>query len=197
MCVQIGQGSYAYDTACSSSAPSSLAPSFLNKCPPCSLLLFGPSCLSSSCLSNALLQLEGYSSRNTRNASKRFLRRLYCLKGRQGHPLCATRLAPTPPGAALFTHAFDLAGHYSVQVVHFHLQRKLGYYLIQTYIPLIMVVVLSQVSFWINKESVPARTVAGTAPLPPLDVYRSCLTLLFFFMCISPTLVSLQGSQQC
>ncbi|XP_033948435.1 gamma-aminobutyric acid receptor subunit alpha-6a isoform X2 [Pseudochaenichthys georgianus] len=52
-------------------------------------------------------------------------------------------------------------GHYSVQVVHFRLQRKLGYYLIQTYIPLIMVVVLSQVSFWINKESVPARTVAG------------------------------------
>ncbi|KAG7244926.1 hypothetical protein INR49_024323 [Caranx melampygus] len=42
--------------------------------------------------------------------------------------------------------------HYSVQVVHFLLQRKLGYYLIQTYIPLIMVVVLSQVSFWINKE---------------------------------------------
>uniref|UniRef100_A0A3B5LGW1 Gamma-aminobutyric acid type A receptor subunit alpha6a n=1 Tax=Xiphophorus couchianus TaxID=32473 RepID=A0A3B5LGW1_9TELE len=52
-------------------------------------------------------------------------------------------------------------GQYSVQVVHFLLQRKLGYYLIQTYIPLIMVVVLSQVSFWINKESVPARTVAG------------------------------------
>ncbi|XP_017279656.1 gamma-aminobutyric acid receptor subunit alpha-6a [Kryptolebias marmoratus] len=52
-------------------------------------------------------------------------------------------------------------GHYSVQVVHFHLQRKLGYYLIQTYIPLIMIVILSQVSFWINKESVPARTVAG------------------------------------
>ena len=50
-----------------------------------------------------------------------------------------------------------------MQVVHFHLQRKLGYYLIQTYIPLIMIVVLSQVSFWINKESVPARTVAGTS----------------------------------
>ncbi|XP_076850237.1 gamma-aminobutyric acid receptor subunit alpha-6a isoform X2 [Brachyhypopomus gauderio] len=52
-------------------------------------------------------------------------------------------------------------GRYSVQVVHFVLQRKLGYHLIQTYIPLIMVVVLSQVAFWINKESVPARTVAG------------------------------------
>ncbi|XP_036431239.1 gamma-aminobutyric acid receptor subunit alpha-6a [Colossoma macropomum] len=52
-------------------------------------------------------------------------------------------------------------GHYSVKLVHFILQRKLGYHLIQTYIPLIMVVVLSQVAFWINKESVPARTVAG------------------------------------
>uniref|UniRef100_A0A3Q3LUG1 Gamma-aminobutyric acid type A receptor subunit alpha6a n=1 Tax=Mastacembelus armatus TaxID=205130 RepID=A0A3Q3LUG1_9TELE len=64
-------------------------------------------------------------------------------------------------GVALVTRAVYLTGQYSVQVVHFHLQRKLGYYLIQTYIPLIMVVVLSQVSFWINKESVPARTVAG------------------------------------
>ncbi|KAJ8255285.1 hypothetical protein GJAV_G00203150 [Gymnothorax javanicus] len=52
-------------------------------------------------------------------------------------------------------------GEYSVQVIHFLLERKLGYYLIQTYIPLIMTVVLSQVVFWINKESVPARTVAG------------------------------------
>ncbi|XP_062849236.1 gamma-aminobutyric acid receptor subunit alpha-6a [Trichomycterus rosablanca] len=52
-------------------------------------------------------------------------------------------------------------GQYSVKEVHFFLQRKLGYHLIQTYIPLIMVVMLSQVSFWINKESVPARTVAG------------------------------------
>ncbi|XP_076021007.1 gamma-aminobutyric acid receptor subunit alpha-6a [Genypterus blacodes] len=65
-------------------------------------------------------------------------------------------------GQTLSTEVFKTnTGHYSVKVVHFHLQRKLGYYLIQTYIPLIMVVVLSQVSFWINKESVPARTVAG------------------------------------
>ncbi|XP_018607212.1 gamma-aminobutyric acid receptor subunit alpha-6 isoform X2 [Scleropages formosus] len=52
-------------------------------------------------------------------------------------------------------------GVYSIQVVHFFLERKLGNYLIQTYIPLIMTVVQSQVVFWINKESVPARTVAG------------------------------------
>ncbi|XP_027499066.1 gamma-aminobutyric acid receptor subunit alpha-6 isoform X2 [Corapipo altera] len=52
-------------------------------------------------------------------------------------------------------------GEYSLQLLYFHLQRKIGYYLIQTYIPCIMTVVLSQVVFWINKESVPARTVAG------------------------------------
>lgn len=45
--------------------------------------------------------------------------------------------------------------------VHFHLKRKMGYFMIQTYIPCIMTVILSQVSFWINKESVPARTVFG------------------------------------
>lgn len=79
--------------------------------------------------------------------------------------LCYTALSLR---ASLFTLSVYLAGQYSVQVVHFHLQRKLGYYLIQTYIPLIMVVVLSQVSFWINKESVPARTVAGMHIFPPI-----------------------------
>uniref|UniRef100_A0A8C7VUU9 Gamma-aminobutyric acid type A receptor subunit alpha6a n=2 Tax=Oncorhynchus mykiss TaxID=8022 RepID=A0A8C7VUU9_ONCMY len=65
-------------------------------------------------------------------------------------------------GQRLSTETFKSnTGDYSVMVVHFLLQRKLGYYLIQTYIPLIMVVVLSQVAFWINKESVPARTVAS------------------------------------
>lgn len=63
-----------------------------------------------------------------------------------------------------------------MQVVHFHLQRKLGYYLIQTYIPLIMVVVLSQVSFWINKESVPARTVAG--------IPHKCSSVLGFYFIV-------------
>ncbi|KAM4748288.1 gamma-aminobutyric acid receptor subunit alpha-6 isoform 2-T2 [Rhinophrynus dorsalis] len=52
-------------------------------------------------------------------------------------------------------------GEYSQQVVLFFLKRKIGYYIIHTYIPCSMTVVLSQVVFWINKESVPARTVAG------------------------------------
>ncbi|XP_044309720.1 gamma-aminobutyric acid receptor subunit alpha-6 [Varanus komodoensis] len=52
-------------------------------------------------------------------------------------------------------------GEYVIMTVYFHLQRKMGYFMIQIYTPCIMTVVLSQVSFWINKESVPARTVFG------------------------------------
>lgn len=44
---------------------------------------------------------------------------------------------------------------------YFHLKRKIGYFVIQTYLPCIMTVILSQVSFWLNRESVPARTVFG------------------------------------
>uniref|UniRef100_A0A8C2KGM7 Gamma-aminobutyric acid (GABA) A receptor, subunit alpha 4 n=1 Tax=Cyprinus carpio TaxID=7962 RepID=A0A8C2KGM7_CYPCA len=55
----------------------------------------------------------------------------------------------------------SITGEYVVMTVYFHLKRKIGYFMIQTYIPCIMTVILSQVSFWINKESVPARTVFG------------------------------------
>ncbi|KAK1167598.1 gamma-aminobutyric acid receptor subunit alpha-5 [Acipenser oxyrinchus oxyrinchus] len=52
-------------------------------------------------------------------------------------------------------------GQYTVMTAHFHLKRKIGYFVIQTYLPCIMTVILSQVSFWLNRESVPARTVFG------------------------------------
>lgn len=68
--------------------------------------------------------------------------------------------------------------------VHFHLQRKMGFFLIQTYIPCIMTVILAQVSFWINKESVPARTVFGKLSLKSLNIMcrinsSVCLKLIF------------------
>ncbi|CAL1573799.1 unnamed protein product [Knipowitschia caucasica] len=52
-------------------------------------------------------------------------------------------------------------GEYVVMTAYFHLKRKIGYFVIQTYLPCIMTVILSQVSFWLNRESVPARTVFG------------------------------------
>lgn len=60
-----------------------------------------------------------------------------------------------------FTFSFLSTGEYTVMTAHFHLKRKIGYFVIQTYLPCIMTVILSQVSFWLNRESVPARTVFG------------------------------------
>ncbi|NXU08284.1 GBRG2 protein, partial [Pardalotus punctatus] len=49
-------------------------------------------------------------------------------------------------------------GDYVVMSVFFNLSRRMGYFTIQTYIPCTLIVVLSWVSFWINKDAVPART---------------------------------------
>ncbi|KAF3705617.1 Gamma-aminobutyric acid receptor subunit gamma-2 GABA(A) receptor subunit gamma-2 Precursor [Channa argus] len=50
---------------------------------------------------------------------------------------------------------------YVVLTVFFDLSRRMGYFTIQTYIPCTLIVVLSWVSFWINKDAVPARTSLG------------------------------------
>ncbi|XP_076822591.1 gamma-aminobutyric acid receptor subunit alpha-6-like [Clavelina lepadiformis] len=54
-----------------------------------------------------------------------------------------------------------VSGDYSVLETKFHLRRQMGYYVIQAYLPCVLIVILSQISFWINKEAVPARTVSG------------------------------------
>lgn len=56
-------------------------------------------------------------------------------------------------------------GDYVVMTVYFDLSRRMGYFTIQTYIPCILTVVLSWVSFWIKKDATPARTALGTALL--------------------------------
>uniref|UniRef100_A0A4W3IS30 Gamma-aminobutyric acid type A receptor subunit gamma1 n=1 Tax=Callorhinchus milii TaxID=7868 RepID=A0A4W3IS30_CALMI len=53
------------------------------------------------------------------------------------------------------------SGDYVLLTVFFDLSRRMGYFTIQTYIPCSLTVVLSWVSFWINKDAVPARTSLG------------------------------------
>ncbi|XP_061681567.1 gamma-aminobutyric acid receptor subunit gamma-3 [Syngnathoides biaculeatus] len=53
------------------------------------------------------------------------------------------------------------AGDYVLMTVYFELRRRMGYFTIQTYIPCILTVVLSWVSFWIKKDATPARTALG------------------------------------
>ncbi|CAD6197809.1 unnamed protein product [Caenorhabditis auriculariae] len=49
----------------------------------------------------------------------------------------------------------------SVLKVYFKLQRQQGYYVLQIYTPCSLLVVMSWVSFWINKEASPARVALG------------------------------------
>uniref|UniRef100_W5KHA8 Glycine receptor, alpha 4b n=1 Tax=Astyanax mexicanus TaxID=7994 RepID=W5KHA8_ASTMX len=52
-------------------------------------------------------------------------------------------------------------GKFTCIEVKFHLERQMGYYLIQMYIPSLLTVILSWVSFWINMDAAPARVGLG------------------------------------
>lgn len=52
-------------------------------------------------------------------------------------------------------------GEFSVLHVSFNLQRHTGYFLIQVYVPCILIVVLSWVSFWIHREATSDRVGLG------------------------------------
>ena len=96
-----------------------------------------------------------------------------------------------------------ISGNHSGLVVKFTLSRNIGYYLVQMYIPSILVVMLSWISFWLNVNAVPGRISLGVltvltmttqssgvnASLPrvsytkAIDIWMS-VCLLFVFMAL-------------
>nr|XP_055034921.1 gamma-aminobutyric acid receptor subunit pi [Misgurnus anguillicaudatus] len=52
-------------------------------------------------------------------------------------------------------------GVYPKLVLHFALRRNVLFFILETYVPSTLLVVLSWVSFWISQSSVPARTCIG------------------------------------
>ncbi|KAL8173014.1 UNVERIFIED_CONTAM: hypothetical protein K2H54_037517 [Gekko kuhli] len=52
-------------------------------------------------------------------------------------------------------------GNYPRLIVQFELKRNILYFVLETYVPSTLLVVLSWVSFWITLDSVPARTCIG------------------------------------
>merc|ERR1711963_99144 len=59
----------------------------------------------------------------------------------------------------------SLIGNYSCLVAKFHLSRSIGFHMVQSYIPTILIVVISWVSFWMDTDSVPGRTTLGVTTL--------------------------------
>ena len=59
---------------------------------------------------------------------------------------------------SLFSH---FAVNCSTLVVHFRLQRHMGNFVIQVYGPCVLLVVISWVSFWLNREATSDRISLG------------------------------------
>lgn len=61
-----------------------------------------------------------------------------------------TSSAPLPP-----------SGSYPRLSLSFKLKRNIGYFILQTYMPSILITILSWVSFWINYDASAARVALG------------------------------------
>ncbi|XP_050432889.1 pH-sensitive chloride channel 2-like isoform X2 [Adelges cooleyi] len=57
------------------------------------------------------------------------------------------------------------AGNYSQLRVYFELEREVGHYIMDYYVPSILLVVVSWVSFWLDPNAVPGRTTLGTSTM--------------------------------
>jgi len=53
------------------------------------------------------------------------------------------------------------AGAFPCLATYFILRRNIGFFLIQVYVPSVLIVILSWVSFWINVDASPARVSIG------------------------------------
>ncbi|XP_076468056.1 glycine receptor subunit alpha-4-like [Babylonia areolata] len=60
-------------------------------------------------------------------------------------------------------------------VARFTLQRDIGYYIIQVYVPSILIVALSWVSFWLDVEAIPARVSLGVLTVLTLNTHGSTI----------------------
>lgn len=52
-------------------------------------------------------------------------------------------------------------GNHSSLVAMFKMKRRIGYFLIDTYVPSTIIVIISWISFWINPDTAPARVALG------------------------------------
>nr|CDJ82203.1 unnamed protein product [Haemonchus contortus] len=64
-------------------------------------------------------------------------------------------------------------GEYSCLRTQMVLRREFSYYLLQLYIPSFMLVIVSWVSFWLDKDSVPARVTLGVTTLLTMTTQES------------------------
>lgn len=71
--------------------------------------------------------------------------------------------APHPPAPVpTFCPFISVSGWYNRLYINFILRRHIFFFMLQTYFPTMLMVMLSWVSFWIDRRAVPARVSLGT-----------------------------------
>lgn len=75
---------------------------------------------------------------------------------------------PIPP---IWTIYFT--GNYSRLACEIQFVRSMGYYLIQIYIPSGLIVIISWVSFWLNRNATPARVALGVTTVLTMTTLMS------------------------
>ena len=71
-------------------------------------------------------------------------------------------LRAAPETSYIRLSAYDgITGSYPCAEIRFILRRAIGFFVIQVFVPSILTVIMSWVSFWINIDGVPARVSLG------------------------------------
>ncbi|CAB4062193.1 GABRB [Lepeophtheirus salmonis] len=82
-------------------------------------------------------------------------------------------------------------GTYQRLSLSFKLQRNIGYFVFQTYLPSILIVMLSWVSFWINHEATSARVALGITTVLTMTTIstgvRSSLPRISYYAAVNYT----------
>ncbi|XP_041357505.1 glycine receptor subunit alpha-2-like [Gigantopelta aegis] len=67
----------------------------------------------------------------------------------------------------------SFAVHFACIKAYFYLMRDIRYYIIQVYVPSVLIVTLSWVSFWLDLDAIPARVSLGVLTVLTLNTHGS------------------------
>lgn len=85
---------------------------------------------------------------------------------------------PLSSSPTITASCFLFPGSYPRLSLSFRIKRNIGYFILQTYMPSILITILSWVSFWINYDASAARVALGkTQPAALLNPYLSSLKI--------------------
>lgn len=102
-------------------------------------------------------------------------RRMFCSLNR-AHPLVPLQIKSVSLSGPCFN-----AGAYPRLSLSFKLKRNIGYFILQTYMPSILITILSWVSFWINYDASAARVALGkTCRMHEIDLSLAFSSLVIF-----------------